>query len=320
MWLYIVIGILLLLVIAAFCAVGVIFFGALHRTKSKKRKGGGIDTSVLFPALDAYRDVIDEGRAWYLSQPRRSVQITSDDGLKLHAEILEAENPVGVVMLVHGYRSSGAHDFSTVFRFYHENGFHIVVPDARACGKSEGNYITLGVKERYDCKRWAEFTVRTYPDLPILLDGISMGAATVLMATALDLPENVRGVIADCGFTSPWDIMRSVLKATGSLPVFPFAYIAKLYSRVFAGFGLCEASTVDAMKTCKLPVFFAHGKADIFVPYEMSVRAYKACASDKEFFSVDEAGHGMCYLLQKEEYEKRIAAFLDKHFSIKISV
>ena len=38
----------------------------------------------------------------------------------------------------------------------------------------------------------------------IFLCGISMGCATTLMAAGLDLPDNVKGIIADCGFTSPW--------------------------------------------------------------------------------------------------------------------
>lgn len=312
MWIYFAVGIVLFLLILVFAVSGVMFFGALRRTPEKQKKKG-IDTSMLFPALELYRDTIHEGRDWFLAQNRRRAEILSHDGLTLRADVLDAENAVGTVLLIHGYRSTGLSDFATVFRFYHEHGYNIVVPDERACGKSDGRYITLGILERHDCKRWTEWIAQEYGSgLPIFLDGISMGAATVLMATALNLPANVRGVIADCGFTSPWEIVRSVLKATGGLPMFPFAYAAELYARLFAKFSFRAASTVEAMKICQIPVFFAHGRADRFVPYAMSKEAFRACTAKKEFFTVDDAEHGMCYLLEKEEYERRILRFFDE--------
>jgi len=310
MWIYIAAGIVIFVLIASFTVTGILFFGMLHRTLPQKKGKSQIDTDSLFPAMEAYKETIDAGRDWFLSKTRREADITADDGIPLHAEILEAENAVGTVLLMHGYRGTGISNFAAVFRFYHEHGYNIVVPDERACGKSGGSYITLGVKESRDCKCWTEWIKKEFgASLPIFLDGISMGATTVLMATALDLPDNVRGVIADCGFTSPWEIVCAVLRATGKTPVFPFAHIAKLYARIFAGFGLREASSAEAMKSCKIPVFFAHGKADRFVPYEMTEKNFASCAAPKELFTVDEAEHGMCYLLKPKEYEEKILAF-----------
>lgn len=143
----------------------------------------------------------------FQSQGERSTSPPMNN-IPLHAELLEAENAVGTVLLMHGYRGTGLSNFAAVFRFYHEHRYNIVVPDERACGKSGGSYVTLGVKESRDCKCWTEWIEKEYGQaLPIFLDGISMGATTVLMATVLGLPENVRGVIADCGFTSPWEIV-----------------------------------------------------------------------------------------------------------------
>lgn len=313
MWIYIAAGAVIFLLVSVFVITGFLFFGALRRARPSSNAKKQVDTSVLFPALEAYRDLIHEGRDWFLSQKRQEAEITAYDGITLHAEILDAENPVGTVLLMHGYRSSGLSDFSAVFRFYHEHGYRIVVPDERACGKSGGNYITLGVKESRDCKAWAAWITERYgSECPLFLDGISMGATTVMMATALGLPSNVKGVIADCGFTSPWEIVCAVLRATGKIPRFPFAYIARLYARIFAGFGLREMSAEKAMKTCRIPVFFAHGKADRFVPYAMTERNFSACAATKELFTVDEAEHGMCYLIKKEEYEEKILAFFEK--------
>lgn len=310
MWIYIAVGLVLFLIIVSFAVTGILFFSMLHRTSPRKKEKTQIDTASLFPAMEAYRETIDAGREWFLAKTKREISIAAYDGISLHAQILEAENAVGTVLLMHGYRASGVSNFAAVFRFYHEQGYHIVVPDERACGKSGGAFITLGVKESRDCKSWTEWIKAEYgPTLPIFLDGISMGATTVLMATALGLPENVRGVIADCGFTSPWEIVCAVLRATGKIPIFPFAHLARVYARIFAGFGLREASAEEAMRSCKIPVFFAHGRADRFVPYEMTEKNFAACAAPKELFTVDEAEHGMCYLIKPKEYEEKILAF-----------
>lgn len=314
LWLYILLSVLAFFLIASFAVVIFMFCGALKRkTESGK---SSVDTASLMPAFAPFREQIKRDRDWYFAQPRRTVSIQSHDGLTLYADVLEAEDAVATVLLMHGYRGTGASDFSMVLPFYHKHRINIVCPDQRACGRSEGTFITLGAKERYDCRAWLDFVNREFgSELPIIMDGISMGAATVLMTTALDMPENVRGVIADCGFTSPWEVVCSVLKATKAIPVFPFAWFAKPVARILAKFSLTEVSAVDAMKVCRVPIFFAHGKKDRFVPYEMSLKNYEACTSDKEFFTVEEAEHGMCFLLEQEEYEKRILAFFKKCFN-----
>jgi pimeloyl-ACP methyl ester carboxylesterase len=312
-WLYILLGIPAFFIIASFAIVIIMFRGALCRRPEDGKST--VDTASLMPAFAPFRDQIRRDREWYYAQPRRTVSIKSRDGLTLYADVLEAENAVATVLLMHGYRGSGASDFAMVLPFYHKHGINIVCPDQRACGRSEGKYVTLGAKERYDCLDWLNFIGREFgPDLPIIMDGVSMGAATILMTAGLDIPKNVKGIIADCGFTSPWEVVCSVLKATKAIPVFPFAWFAKPVSRILAGFSLTEVSATDAMKVCKVPIFFAHGKKDRFVPYEMSVKNYEACVSDKEFFTVEEAEHGMCFLLEQAEYERRILAFFEKCF------
>ncbi len=313
LWLYILLGILLLFLIIAFSVTLFMFYGSLGRKRDDGKSS--VDTASLMTSFAPYREQIRRDKEWYKAQPRRTVSIKSHDGLTLYADVLEAENAVATVLLMHGYRGSGASDFSMVLPFYHKNRINIVCPDQRACGRSEGKFVTLGVKERYDCLDWLRFISKEFGEnLPIVMDGVSMGATTVLMVTGLDMPKNVRGVIADCGFTSPWEIVKMVLAATKAIPVFPFAWFALPVSRLFAHFGLREADTRDAMKTCQVPIFFAHGKKDRFVPYEMSVQNYEACAAEKEFFTVEEAEHGMCFLMEQTEYENRILAFFEKCF------
>lgn len=316
MWiLYTVLGIIAFLLALSIASVAVIFFGTLHRTPKKNAaKKSAVDTTALndLDFLAPYREACKKETAWFESLGPRDVSMEADDGVTLHAEVLETENALATVLLMHGFLTSPKHDFSLVFRFYREKGFNIVAPYQRALGKSGGSYVTFGDKERYDCKRWAEWIRDTYGEsLPIVMDGVSMGASTILMSIGTGLPKNVHAIIADCGYTTPWEIVCTVIKATKILPIFPCAYIAKIFARVFGGFSFTKPSTIEAMKTCTLPILFAHGKKDLFVPYEMSVRNFEACASEKKtLFTVEEAGHGMCFLADREGYEREIEKLL----------
>lgn len=316
MWiLYTILIIIAALFLLSVLAVAAVFFGTLYRTPKKNAaKKTAVDTSSLNDNdfIADYKEECKKEIAWFESLNPRDGVIRSYDGTELHAEVLEAPNAKATILLMHGFLTSPKHDFSLVFRYYYEKGFNIVAPYQRALGKSGGHYITFGVKERHDCKCWLEWIRDTYGEkLPIVMDGVSMGAATILMSTALGLPENVHAIIADCGYTTPWEVVCQVIKSTKTLPIFPCAYIAKFFARVFGGFSLTGASTVEAMKNCKIPVLFAHGKNDLFVPYEMSVQNYEACASDqKMLFTVEDAGHGMCFLRDRRGYEEKIEELL----------
>lgn len=313
-FLYIFLGIFAVWLALTLFIVSKLFFGSLGRKKAKKT---GVDTSELVVSLEPYKEEIKAGKEWYYRQNIREAEISAYDGTPLHADIFEKENAVGTIILMHGYRSIGINDFTLVIPYYHDLGYHIIMPDQRACGRSGGKYVTLGVKECHDCKAWADFAAKEFgEDLPIILDGISMGATTVMMAAGLDLPKNTAGIIADCGFTSPYEVVRSVLKAT-HIPAVPNIWFAELFARIFAKFSFKEASTIDAMKQCKYPIYFIHGKKDDFVPYEMSERNFEACISEKKgFFSVDEAGHGMCYLSKREELRTELKQFLSETLEI----
>ena len=132
------------------------------------------------------------------------------------------------------------------------------------------------------------------PDVKIILTGISMGASTVLNATGGPLPKNVIGVLADCGFSSPADIIKKVIRQMG-LPAnisYPFV---KLGARLYGKFDLEEITSAEAVKNCKLPVIFFHGEDDDYVPCEMSRINYDACPSRKRLVTIPGAGHGLCY-------------------------
>lgn len=262
--------------------------------------------------LAPYGEIIREGREWLINYPHVPVEMTSFDGLTLRASLYEHPEPKAVLVACHGYRSDGVRDFASAMHFYHSYGMSILLIDQRAAGKSEGRYITFGVRESVDVRDWCRLMQERFPELPILPAGISMGASAVLM-TADDLPSHVPALLADCGFDSPREefrfVARRYMKPLGPLLV-PGV---DLFCRLLAGFGLGERSASDALSRCTLPVLFVHGEADGLVPYEDTPRNAAACAGPSEVFSVPGAEHGISYLVDREGYHKAVDGFLRRY-------
>lgn len=303
--------ILCLLILAALLALmEALFRFAVVRKKPKPGKKS-MSASKGLVSLDAFQGRMKEGEAWIRSQPLEPVYIESHDGLKLHGLFLDAGSR-RTLLLMHGYRSRAFRDFSCVAQYYRSLGCNLLFADQRAHGQSEGKYICFGVKERLDCVRWAEYLDRRVGG-DIFLDGISMGATTVLMAAGETLPESVRGVIADCGFTSPGAIMEKVMTTDLNLPRWPLFPLVALVIRLRAGFGVEEYSTVRAMQKNRLPILFLHGTEDKFVPCGMTRETFAACTSDKALLLIEGAGHGTSYLVDEARCQQALEEFLAKH-------
>jgi fermentation-respiration switch protein FrsA (DUF1100 family) len=266
----------------------------------------------LSKALAPFQEDIRSGAHWFRAQNPQRVELSSYDGLRLVGYFLPAAAPKGTLLLVHGYRSSPYADFGVIYPFYHSLGWNILTVCQRAHGESEGKYICYGVKERYDVRDWALYLLDRFgPEHPVVLDGISMGCASVLMALGTALPENVKGVVADCGFTRPYDEFVHVLKTRFHLPVHPILDIAQWFSKGFAGFGFRDCSTQEALQHSTLPVLFVHGEQDNFVPHRFSEENFAACRGRKKFISVEKAGHGTSYLFEMERCQRELKEFLD---------
>lgn len=272
-----------------------------------------LDRAVARSSFRRYADEIRRGRHWIDGREMRELHAISFDGLRLFARYFPTENARGTVLMFHGWRSIGDLDFSCAFELYASMGLNLLVVDQRAHGRSQGRFTTFGVRERRDVHTWVDFCNEHFgAETPLLIGGVSMGATSVLMACGEPFPANVRGVIADCGFTSPYDIICKVARDR-RVPVFPFVPLVGLQTRLLGGFGLKDYSTETAMRAATVPIFFAHGEADAFVPCEMSRRAYDACASaDKTLLTVPNAGHGASYLVEKTRYEQLLRAFVDR--------
>ena len=260
-----------------------------------------------------YYENIVIGDKFLKENPSEELEITSTDGLKLRGVWVPAENPKGTILLAHGYRSSKMVDFSLAFGMYHTLGLNILIPDQRAHGKSEGKYITFGVKESRDMELWVAYHNKTFGEIPLILSGLSMGASTMLYLADAELPKNVKCIIADCGFTSPKEIIKSVFHQVVHLPAAPSLWVADLFARLFAGFHLSEKDSRQTLKNSKLPVLLVHGAEDGFVPCEMTRQAYAACKDPKELLLVEGADHGVSFLVAKDRYVQTVVAFLQKY-------
>ena len=291
--------IILLLPLSGFLA----FVAAVVRLPNAPKKIGN--------AIAPYWAESVAGAAWFRAQAPERISLRSYDGLKLTGYLLETETARGTLLLLHGYRSDPWHDFGVIYEYFHSLGWNILTVNQRAHGESEGKFITYGTKERFDVRDWAKYlSGRFGSDHPIVLDGVSMGCSSVLMALGTDLPENVKGVIADCGFVSPYEELCHVAKNRLHLPVHPLLDLANFFSRRIAGFDFRDYSTLTALEQNMRPVLFVHGERDTFVPPENSRRNYSACKAPKKLILVPEAGHGMSYLVERENCQKEIEQFL----------
>ena len=245
--------------------------------------------------------------------PKEDLYITSFDGLRLHGRFLPLDGAKGTILMFHGFHSFPDADFGCAVPLLRELGWQLLLADERAHQDSEGKYLTFGIRERRDVQSWArEMASRLGPEHPIFLQGISMGAATVLMASDLDMPDNVRGIVADCGFTSPQEIVKKVIRQR-RLPVFPLIYLIEFWCRILAGYSLWGYSTEQALARCRLPVLFVHGKRDGLVPWEMTQRSFEACASEKALLYVEDAGHGESFLADRPACEAALRTFFEKN-------
>lgn len=259
----------------------------------------------------AHMRAVDRELEWFWAQKPQSVSVQSFDGLRLHAYLLPCKGSERAVLFMHGYRAvGGAYDFANQLRFYYELGYTVLVPDQRAHGKSEGKFISYGIRERYDCKAWLDYLNETAAPRDVFVQGVSMGCATVLLAAGLGMPENVRGLIADCGFTSPWEICSHVLTQGYHLPRRPLMTLANAMVRMAAGFDLREASVMEALAVNHIPVLFVHGGKDDFVPTQMTLRNFEACVAEKQLFIVPQAGHAMSFWVDPEGTRVQTVRFI----------
>lgn len=244
--------------------------------------------------------------------PYEEVTIRSHDGLTLYGRYYHVRDGAPIEILFHGYRSHPFRDCSGGHALSRKMGFNALVVDQRAHGKSEGKTISFGIQERYDLLNWVQYCVKRFgKDTPMILSGLSMGAATVLMASDLDLPDNVKAIIADSPYSTPAAIIEKVCKDE-KYPVAVCRPFLHLGAWIYGGFRLNATSAKAAVSKATVPILLIHGEADHFVPCSMTHEIAAVCASPVTVQTYPEAGHGLCYMTDPRRYERDVCDFLLK--------
>lgn len=240
------------------------------------------------------------------------VSITSHDGLKLTGRFYDRASRDIIEIDFHGYRGHALRDYCGGSEIARKHKRSSIIVHQRSHSESEGKAITFGIKERLDASLWIDYVIKRFgSNVKIILSGVSMGASTVLMASELDLPENVKAIIADCPYSSPKEIICKVAKDKGLCAAFFYPFI-KLSARIFAGINIEQASPVQAVANTNIPILIIHGDDDRFVPYSMGKAVFNACKSqNKRFLTVEGAGHAICFFKDREKYTRTVEEFID---------
>ncbi len=308
LFIYILCTAMILFFIAAYIVYRIAFYS------SKKQK----EVVYTFPRGEQYetfREPLQKAIDKILARPYEPITITAKDGTKLFGRYYHVSDGAPVQILIHGWRGYAVLDCSGGSALAQKIGHNALVIDQRANGKSGGHCISFGIREKEDCLAWIAYLIDRFGEhTQIILSGISMGASTVLMATSLELPSNVKGIMADCPFTSAKNIIQDVCK-TLKIPAKPVCFFADISAFLFGHFRLAEADAVSTVARAELPILILHGEDDRFVPCHMGKTLYEANPKHIRLHTFPEAGHGLSYMVDPKRYEELVISFLNECIS-----
>lgn len=294
--------ILLTLFIGVSSLVGVLFYNlALNANYSK---------DIIYAE---YNDEnLNDAQKWLEEKSNYSDKyIESYDKLQLHSYVV-TQNSNKWAIVVHGYGGSGKL-MSDKSKYFYDMGYNVLIPDLRGHGKSEGDYIGMGWKDRLDIISWINFIIKENPNAEIVLHGTSMGAATVLMTSGENLPSNVKAIVADCAYTSAWDEFSYQLETYLKVPSYYILNVTNMVTKLKAGYSLKEASALECVKKATVPILYIHGDKDKFVPYSMMDKLYDATNSPKEKLTIEGGEHANSDLVSPFLYWLTVEDFLNQY-------
>ena len=294
--------VLLTLFIGGSSLVGVLFYNlALNANYSK---------DIIYAE---YNDEnLNDAQKWLEEKSNYSDKyIESYDKLQLHSYVV-SQNSNKWAIVVHGYGGSGKL-MSDKSKYFYDMGYNVLIPDLRGHGKSEGDYIGMGWKDRLDIISWINFIIKENPNAEIVLHGTSMGAATVLMTSGENLPSNVKAIVADCAYTSAWDEFSYQLETYLKVPSYYILNVTNMVTKLKAGYSLKEASALECVKKATVPILYIHGDKDKFVPYSMMDKLYDATSSPKEKLTIEGGEHANSDLVSPFLYWLTVEDFLNQY-------
>ena len=283
--------------------------------------------------FDAYDEFPELKERLFTERSHEEWKLTAFDGLNLKAHFFpavanretaaEGDTAAGsatepshvYAIIMHGYASTYCSMLPQAIHFM-EKGYNLLLPEQRGHGGSEGDYFGFGFHEHYDLQAYINMVCDRDPEAQILLLGVSMGAATVMMAAGEYLPDNVKCVIEDCGYTSGWDQNVHVLKSQYHLPAFPTLHFGDLLMRLKHHYSYKEAAPIKYVAQATVPMLFIHGDQDNFVPFSMLQPLYEACTSpEKDFLVVVGAEHANSVLVNPELYWQKVDNFVKQYIT-----
>ncbi|MET3683574.1 fermentation-respiration switch protein FrsA (DUF1100 family) [Alkalibacillus flavidus] len=312
---WIIIGLATLVVLIINVAASFFFYDLAIKREQKDFLDNNEDIAVSATAMEVFTE--GDWRTWVDEQLFDSWEMESFDGLSLRADYLQPEEPSDqVVVFAHGYLG-GKEDMGLYGEYYAEElGYHILMPDLRGHGSSEGEYFGFGWHDRRDLLGWVDQVIaKVGQDTDIVLHGLSMGAATVLMASGEEMPEQVQAIVADSAYTSVYDLFDYQMERMYHLPDIPILPTTSLVTEWRAGYSLQKASALNQVKQADVPILYFHGEEDTFVPTDMTKMLYEATASEAEMHLFANAGHGEAFPLNKETYLNYLNTFLNQYMS-----
>lgn len=256
-----------------------------------------------------------ETQAFLKANPYKTTYIKSNDNLNLEGFYLENAPTDNWVLLIHGYRAKheSMNDFA---KLYYDAGYNVLLPELRANGNSEGDYVGMGWLEKEDIKLWIDWIIERQPSAKIIVHGVSMGAATTMMLSGDETRDNVKMFIEDCGYTSAWDIFANESKLRFNLPSFPILNLGSGLAKLKAGYSFKEADALKQVAKSSKPMLFIHGMRDDFVPFYMLDELYNAKTEGvKDKFVSETAGHAEAIYADTSAYWAKVEEFIQTNMS-----
>lgn len=308
---------LLLLFVTVFLVIQIVgsffFYGLAIERGPKEFLQNNADLEVSDETMDLF--INGSWIDWVEAQKFEHRTLTSHDGLKLSGYYLPASKPTNkLVILTHGYLGH-AKQMGLYGQYYYEDlGYNIFMPDARGHGESGGDYYGFGWPDRLDLIDWTALLVDELgPDTEVVYHGLSMGAATVLMASGeKEIPRQVKAIIADSPYKSVYQLFSYQMSRMFYLPAFPLLDSTSLLTKVRAGYSFRSASALKKVEKTNVPILYIHGEADTFVPTKMAEELYEHTSSEAELLLIPGANHGEAFALAEDKYKKRVNQFLDR--------
>lgn len=239
-----------------------------------------------------------------------NVTIEAEDGHDLYGWWIPHPTPRATIVFAHGYgknREQSDLPLKELIPEFHEQGYQFLTFDFRGSGISEGDRVTVGAKEQADLASAIAYA-KERSDGPIVLYGVSMGAATALSAAD---ETDVAAVIADSPFSDLRGYLETNLPVWSDLPNFPFTPVIMTVTPWFTGLDADVVKPIDDIAQIEAPVLLIHSEGDDAIPVSESEQLAEA-GEEVELWVTENDGHVQSHRSFQTEYRQKVFGFLEK--------